>query len=77
LLIFPSHTGQTLATLEAVSALALLAREFDFTLTDSFYKKTSFIDGYEGEKQPRYKGALTLFMESPLTVKVARRKTAV
>lgn len=69
--------GQTLATLEAVSALALIARDFDFRLSDSFYEETSFIDEGKKEQQPRYKGALTLFMESPLTVQVSRRKTAV
>ncbi|GAA6032203.1 hypothetical protein JCM8097_007123 [Rhodosporidiobolus ruineniae] len=63
--------GQTLATFEGIACLAALVRDFDLRLAPSFYQHTDFLE----EGTPRYRGALTLSMDSPLTVQVARRKT--
>ncbi|GAA5904135.1 hypothetical protein JCM6882_003956 [Rhodosporidiobolus microsporus] len=64
--------GQTLATFEGLAALALLVRDFDFSLPNSYFKQTAFL---EEEGTPRYRGALTLSMDSPLTVRVEKRRT--
>ncbi|GAA6003659.1 hypothetical protein JCM10207_003533 [Rhodosporidiobolus poonsookiae] len=65
--------GQTLAILEAVSALAMLAGNFDLSLPSSFFAETEFVASDTPYATPRYRGALTLSLESPLKVQVARR----
>ncbi|GAA6032201.1 hypothetical protein JCM8097_007122 [Rhodosporidiobolus ruineniae] len=62
--------GQQLATYEATSVLATLFRQFDFTFAPGYLDSTPMC---ESEYTPRYKGALTLSMDSPLMVKATKR----
>ncbi|GAA5904139.1 hypothetical protein JCM6882_003957 [Rhodosporidiobolus microsporus] len=63
--------GQQLAMYEATAVLASLFREFDFHFAPGFLETTRMADS---EYTPAYKGALTLSMAAPLSVRATRRK---
>ncbi|GAA6003661.1 hypothetical protein JCM10207_003534 [Rhodosporidiobolus poonsookiae] len=63
--------GQQLALYEATSVLAALFREFDFTFAPGYLDTVQMC---EHEYTPMYKGALTLSMAAPLSVRAVRRR---